>query len=90
MEGKWLNELRITLTSFKKCKMKADNIIQTKSYAFALRIIKLSTMLQREKSEFLLSKQVLKSETSIGTNLKKAIGGQSDKDFLMKMSIAYK
>ena len=70
--------------------MKADNPIQTKSYGFALRIVKLYRFLCDEKKEFILSKQIVRSGTSIGANVEEAIGGQSNKDFLSKMSIAYK
>ncbi len=67
-----------------------NNIIVDKSKAFALRIIKLSKYLTNEKKEFVLSKQVLKSGTSIGANVKEAIRGQSKPDFYSKMNIALK
>ena len=67
-----------------------ENIVQVKSYQFALRIVKLYLFLKHEKKEYELPRQVLKSGTSIGANIEEAIGGQSDKDFLSKMSIAYK
>ncbi len=70
--------------------MKKDNIIQNKSYSFALRIVKLYLFLKEDKQEYILGKQILRSGTSIGANVEEAIGGQSDKDFLSKMSIAYK
>ena len=70
--------------------MKPDNIIQDKSYHFALRMIKLYRFLVDEKNEYVLSKQVLRCGTSIGANIEEAIGGQSEKDFLSKISIAYK
>ena len=70
--------------------MKAENPVQIKSYAFALRIVKLYRYLCDEKKEFVLSKQIVRSGTSIGANVEEAIGGQSNKDFLSKMSIAYK
>ncbi len=70
--------------------MKENNIVQKKSYAFALRIIKLYKHLCETKKEFTLSKQILRSGTSIGANVEEAIGGQSDKDFVAKLSIAYK
>ena len=70
--------------------MKSDNPVQTKSYAFALRIVKLYRFLCDEHKEFVLSNQVLRSGTSIGANVEEAIGGQSTKDFVAKMSIAYK
>ncbi|MBF0433032.1 MAG: four helix bundle protein [Fibrobacteria bacterium] len=61
-----------------------------KSYAFALRIVKLYKQLCDENKEYVLSKQVLRSGTSIGANVEEAIGGQSSKDFTAKISIAYK
>jgi four helix bundle protein len=70
--------------------LKTDNIIQDKSYAFAIRIIKLYRYLTEEKKEYVLSKQVLRSGTSIGANIEEGIGGQSKKDFYAKLNIAYK
>ncbi len=70
--------------------MKSDNIIQEKSFAFAIRIVNLYKYLTNEKKEFVLSKQILKSGTSIGANIEESIGAQSDKDFLNKISISYK
>lgn len=70
--------------------MKNDNVIQIKSYAFAVRIIKVYQFLCYEKKEFVLSKQLLRCGTSIGANIEEAIGGQSQKDFYAKLSISYK
>jgi len=67
-----------------------NSIICEKSYKFAIRIVKLYKYLVEEKHEFTLSKQILKSGTSIGANSEEAAGAQSDKDFLSKHSIAYK
>ena len=67
-----------------------ENIIQDKSYKFALRIIKLFIYLKEEKNEYVLSKQVLRSGTSIGANIEEGIGAQTKKDFISKFSIAYK
>ncbi len=67
-----------------------ENIIQVKSFNFALRVIKLYQYLVKNKKEFVLSKQILRSGTAIGANVEEALGGQSRKDFLNKMSIAYK
>lgn len=67
-----------------------ENIIQVKSFAFAIRIVNAYKYLQSEKKEFVLSKQMLRSGTSIGANVEEAIGGQSNKDFIAKISIAYK
>ena len=70
--------------------MKNDNIIQLKSFAFSIRIVNAYKFLKNEKQEFVLSKQLLRSGTSIGANIEEAIGWQSDKDFLSKISISYK
>ena len=70
--------------------MKQKNIIQEKSFAFAVRIVNLYKYLCEEKNEFVLSKQILRSGTSIGANIEESIGGQSDRDFLTKVTIAYK
>ena len=67
-----------------------ENVIIEKSKAFALRIIKLYKYLSLEKREFILSKQVLRSGTSIGANVKEAVRGQSSADFYSKLNIALK
>lgn len=66
------------------------DIIKNKSKFFALRIIRLYKYLTTEKKEFVMSKQILRSGTSIGANIEEAIGGQSKKDFIAKIYIAYK
>ncbi|MCX6230467.1 MAG: four helix bundle protein [Bacteroidetes bacterium] len=70
--------------------MKNSNILQEKSYAFAIRIVKVYKFLVDKKKEFVLSKQLLRSGTSIGANTEEAIGGQTEKDFFAKMNIVYK
>lgn len=70
--------------------MKQNNIIQDKSFSFAIRIVKAYKFLQKERGEFILSKQLLRSGTSIGANIEEAIGAQSKADFISKLSIAYK
>jgi len=70
--------------------MKSENVIQEKSYAFAVRIVKLYKYLVDEKKEYVLSKQLLRCGTSLGANIEEAIGGQSEKDFFAKLTIAYK
>ena len=70
--------------------MKKENVIQIKSYNFAIRIVELYKYLSAEKKEFILSKQLLRSGTSIGANIEEAIGGQSRKDFYAKLTISYK
>ena len=67
-----------------------ENSIQQKSFAFAIRMVELFKYLQNEKKEFVLSKQILRSGTSIGANIEESIGGASDKDFLHKLTISYK
>ena len=69
--------------------MKTDNVIVEKSKSFALRIVKAYKFLV-EKNEYVLSKQMLRSGTSIGANVKEAIYAQSTADFISKMSIALK
>jgi four helix bundle protein len=64
--------------------------VQQKSFAFAIRVVKVYKHLISEKKEFVLSKQLLRSGTSIGANIEESIGGQSEKDFLSKISISYK
>lgn len=70
--------------------MKTDNIIVDKSKNFAIRIVKLYKYLNEEKKEYVLSKQLLRSGTSIGANVKEAVRGQSKADFTAKMNIALK
>jgi four helix bundle protein len=67
----------------------AKNVICEKSFHFALEVIELYKKLQAER-EYVLSKQLLRSGTSIGANLEEALAGQSRKDFLSKMAVASK
>jgi len=66
-----------------------DNITETKSKRFAIRIVRLYRYLC-DKKEYCLSKQLLRSGTSIGANIKEAVRGQSTADFAAKMNIALK
>ncbi len=70
--------------------MNDGNVIRSKSKAFALRIIRMYQYLCNEKKEFVLSKQVLRSGTSIGANVSEALRGQSRADFFAKLNIALK
>ena len=70
--------------------MKEENIIAVKSKAFAIRIINLYKFLTNEKQEYVLSKQILKSGTSIGANVREATRAQSTADFITKHTIALK
>ena len=69
--------------------MKTENKIQELSFEFAIMVIELYKIMI-EKKEYVLSKQLLRSGTSIGANIKEAIVAQSRKDFISKMSIASK
>ena len=67
-----------------------NNVILAKSKAFALRIIRLYQYLCDNKREFIMSKQILRSGTSVGENVKEGVSAQSKADFYAKMYIAYK
>ncbi|MDO7883726.1 four helix bundle protein [Hymenobacter cheonanensis] len=67
-----------------------ENVIQQKSYAFASRIVKSYKYLVSEQREFVLSKQLLRSGTSIGANVEEALAASSTADFVHKMNIAAK
>jgi four helix bundle protein len=67
-----------------------ENIIKEKTYSFSLQIIKVFKKLTNEGKEFVLSKQLLRSGTSIGANVEEADGGISKKDFIAKIQISYK
>ncbi len=66
------------------------SILKDKSYVFAIEIVKLYKYLESDKKEFVLSKQLLKSGTAIGANIREAEFAQSKKDFINKMSISLK
>ena len=70
--------------------MSNNSILKAKSMDFAKRIVKLYQFLTREKQEYVMSKQVLRSGTSIGANIAEAIYGSSRKDFVVKLYIAEK
>ena len=70
--------------------MSIDSVIKQKSMIFARRIVKLYQYLNKEHREFVMSKQILRSGTSIGANVAEAIYGSSRKDFVAKLQIAQK
>ncbi len=70
--------------------MKKENIIIEKTFDFALEIIKIYKFLRFQQKEYVMSKQLLKSGTSIGANAVEADSAQSHKDFIAKMSISLK
>lgn len=67
-----------------------ENVIKTKSFAFAIRIVKLFQFLQLDKKEYVLSKQLLRSGTAVGALYREAEQAESKKDFIHKMAIAQK
>ena len=71
--------------SFKK-----ENILQTKSFAFAVKVVKLCIRIQKTEKEFVLTKQLMRSGTSVGANIEESIGGRSDKDLYHRIVISCK
>ena len=67
-----------------------DNIIKRKSFSFAVRIVNLYKLLQTERKEFVMSKQLLRSGTSIGANIREALNAQSRPDFIHKLAVSQK
>ena len=67
-----------------------ENILKDKSYIFAIEIVKLSQLLVKDKKEFVLSKQLLRSGTAVGALIREAEFAQSKPDFIHKMSISLK
>jgi len=67
-----------------------ENILKDRSYKFALRIVKLFQFLSVERKEYVLSKQILRSGTSVGANIEEAYQGESKSDFIHKLAIANK
>jgi four helix bundle protein len=67
-----------------------QNIIKEKSFAFAIRVIKMYNFLKENKKEFILSKQLMRSGTSIGAMVREAINAETSKDFIHKLSVAQK
>jgi four helix bundle protein len=67
-----------------------ESIVKTKSFAFAVRIVRLYQYLCDTKKEYVLSKQLLRSGTSIGANVRESLNAESKKDFVHKLAIAQK
>ena len=67
-----------------------ENILKDKSYAFAVRVVKAYRRIVHEQKEFVLSKQLLRSGTSVGANIAEANQAQSRADFISKLSISLK
>jgi four helix bundle protein len=70
--------------------MKKENVVREKSFRFAVRIINLFKMLNRDRKEFIISKQVLRSGTAVGASVREALNAESPADFVHKLGIAQK
>ncbi|WP_291529915.1 four helix bundle protein [Bacteroides sp. UBA939] len=70
--------------------MKSENVVYDKALAFSIRVVKLYKYLSEEKSEYVMSKQLLRSGTSIGANISESISAESTSDFIHKMAISQK
>ena len=70
--------------------MSKKSVIQDKSFAFAIKAINCYKYLSKEKKEFVMSKQLLRSGTSVGANIREAQNAQSKADFIHKLSISQK
>lgn len=66
------------------------NIVRDKSFAFAIRVVNLYKHLKNDKNEYIMSKQLMRSGTSIGANVREGVNAQSKKDFIHKLAIAQK
>ena len=67
-----------------------ESLIKEKSFQFAIRTVKMYSHLKEAKKEYVMSKQVLRSGTSIGANIREALNGESKADFIHKLAIAQK
>ena len=70
--------------------MKKNNVIRDKSFRFAIRVVNLYKTLTGERKEFVLCKQLLRSGTSVGANIREALNAESSADFIHKLAIAQK
>jgi len=67
-----------------------DSIVKTKTFSFAVRIVKLSGYLKTEKREYIMARQILRSGTSVGAMVREAVYSESKPDFIHKLAIAQK
>lgn len=68
----------------------SESIVKSKSFAFSVRVVNFYKVLHSERKEFVMSKQFLRSGTSVGANVREAINGQRKADFIHKLAIAQK
>lgn len=69
---------------------RSQSIVQEKSFHFAVQLVNYSRRLRKDSTDLVLTRQLLRSGTSIGANVEEALGGQSSKDFISKLAIAAK
>jgi four helix bundle protein len=90
-KGYWIIDSGVNFNTYlKNYENMVKSIVAEKSYSFAIRIVNLYKWLIREKKEYVLSKQLLRSGTAIGALLREAEHAQSKPDFLSKVNIALK
>ncbi|MDR1274112.1 MAG: four helix bundle protein [Odoribacteraceae bacterium] len=70
--------------------MKKENVIREKSFGFAVRVVNMYKVLAGERKEFVICKQLLRSGTSVGANIREALNAESNADFVHKLAIAQK
>ena len=70
--------------------MKENNVIQQKCFSFSVLVVGICKYLREKQKDFIISKQLLRSGTSIGANVEEGIGCQTKKDFYFRFTIAYK
>jgi four helix bundle protein len=87
MNGLQLTVYRLQLTMPEQ---ERKSLIESKSYAFAVEVVRVYQSIQKKKREFVLSKQLLRSGTSIGANIMEGLGAYTKKEFSSKLGIAYK
>ena len=68
----------------------SESLIKNKSFSFAIRVVNLYKLLSIERREYVLSKQILRSGTSVGANIREALNAESHADFVHKFAIAQK
>lgn len=69
---------------------RSQSIVQEKSFHFAIQLVNYTRRLRKDSTDLVLTRQLLRSGTSIGANVEEALGGQSSKDFISKLAIAAK
>jgi four helix bundle protein len=82
--------LRTLIEELDMQQRRSQSIVQEKSFHFAVQLVNYSRRLRKDSTDLVLTRQLLRSGTSIGANIEEALGGQSSKDFISKLAIAPK